>query len=244
VGQKAAILVDAQFSRTDADAVIKMIRSSGKSLSSIFITHGHPDHYFGLEAITAAFPQARVLARPSVVSEIRKTSEERLKYWKPLYKDEMPNRIIIPKAHRSNLLMLEDQRIDVIDLKKMESRSASVLYIPSMRVLISGDLVYNQVHLWLADKRGSSSGWIKSLKQIESVGPIDIVLPGHGEETDAKILKENIAYLEIFQNILNEAPTKEDAIARLKEKFPKYRLPVIAELSMGAKFGGRRKARR
>ncbi|MEO6677582.1 MAG: MBL fold metallo-hydrolase, partial [Pseudomonas sp.] len=46
-GAKEAILVDAQFGKSQAEQVVQKIRASGKQLTTIYISHGDPDYYFG-----------------------------------------------------------------------------------------------------------------------------------------------------------------------------------------------------
>src|SRR3546814_15498681 len=77
-GEKELILVDAQFGKSQAEQLVKKIRASGKQLTTIYISHGDPDYYFGLETLTAAFPDAKVLASAPTVEHIKHTrSEER-----------------------------------------------------------------------------------------------------------------------------------------------------------------------
>ena len=59
-GAKDAILVDAQFGKGQAEQLVQKIRASGKNLTTIYISHGDPDYYFGLDTLTAAFPDAKV----------------------------------------------------------------------------------------------------------------------------------------------------------------------------------------
>jgi len=61
-GEKEAILVDAQFGKSQAEQLVEKIRASGKQLTTIYISHGDPDYYFGLDTLTQAFPKAKVLA--------------------------------------------------------------------------------------------------------------------------------------------------------------------------------------
>ena len=69
-GEKEAILVDAQFGKSQAEQVVEKIRASGKQLTTIYISHGDPDYYFGLDTLTAAFPKAKVLASQPTVDHI------------------------------------------------------------------------------------------------------------------------------------------------------------------------------
>ena len=72
-GDKDAILIDAQFDRADAHRLVAQILESQKNLTTVYITHSHPDHYFGLEVIHQAFPKAKLVALPATVAEIKKT---------------------------------------------------------------------------------------------------------------------------------------------------------------------------
>ena len=58
-----------------------MIRASGKKLSTIYISHGDPDFYFGLDTVLAAFPDAKVVASEPTVRHIKETVDGKLAYW-------------------------------------------------------------------------------------------------------------------------------------------------------------------
>ena len=76
-GEKDAILVDAQFGKGQAEQLVQKIRASGKHLTTIYISHGDPDYYFGLDTLTAAFPDAKVLAPQPVVGISLSTPDAR-----------------------------------------------------------------------------------------------------------------------------------------------------------------------
>jgi glyoxylase-like metal-dependent hydrolase (beta-lactamase superfamily II) len=73
-GEREAILVDAQFGQREAQQVVEKIRASGKTLTTIYISHGDPDYYFGLETLHAAYPKARIVASAPTVQHIRESA--------------------------------------------------------------------------------------------------------------------------------------------------------------------------
>jgi glyoxylase-like metal-dependent hydrolase (beta-lactamase superfamily II) len=77
-GAKDAILIDAQFTLADAHRVVAWVIESKKNLTHVYITHSHPDHYFGLEVIKQAFPKAKIVALPATVARIKKTAKAKL----------------------------------------------------------------------------------------------------------------------------------------------------------------------
>lgn len=233
-GQKDAILVDAQFTRSQARKVSEMVRRSGKNLKQIYITHAHPDHYLGLEILTRDFPTAKVVASAEVIAEIKSTAPAKIEYWKKLYGEDLAETFVLPQPVNAAFLELEGERIELVNLLPGESEHSTVLYIPSMQTMLTGDMAYNQVHLWLAEDRPES--WLKNLTEVRKVGEIANVLPGHGAKGNGELLDANEAYIEKFLAITSKAKNKEQAVAELKASFPTYQLPIIAELSVAARI--------
>src|SRR2546430_15210267 len=74
-GQSESVLIDAQFIDSDIAALGDMIEASGTTLTTIYVTHGHADHYLGVGPLLDRFPGARAIATASVVDHIEKTLE-------------------------------------------------------------------------------------------------------------------------------------------------------------------------
>src|SRR4030043_707339 len=72
MGKTDAALLDAQWSLSNGHRVAAEILETGKRLKTIYVTHAHPDHYFGLGPIVEAFPEAKVIALPEVAQTINK----------------------------------------------------------------------------------------------------------------------------------------------------------------------------
>ncbi len=117
VGQREAMLIDAQFSRADAEQLVKRIQASGKTLSTIYISHGDPDFYFGLDVLKAAFPEAKILATAQTVAHIQATKDAKLAYWGPILKDNAPTSLVVPEPLKGDQLKLEGHALKVVDLK-------------------------------------------------------------------------------------------------------------------------------
>ncbi|GEM_PF-6305951 len=75
-GEKDAILIDAQLDRADAHRLVAQILEAKHNLTTVYITHSHPDHDFGLEVIEQAFPKAKLVALAPTVAELAKTRPE------------------------------------------------------------------------------------------------------------------------------------------------------------------------
>ncbi len=233
VGKKDAILVDAQFTRSQAKALAEMIKKTGKNLSTVVITHAHPDHYLGLEIIKKEFPAAKILADAAVIKGITETAAGKIKYWKTNYKDELADNFVTPDTLTVKEFDLDGEKIQLHTLTNGEAEASTVLYIPTLKAVITGDLAYNKVHLWLAENR--PDGWLTNLSEIQKLGAIQKVYPGHGSDGDQKLLKQNEAYINEFVKVTAKPATKEAATAELKKHYPKYKLPIIAEISVGSR---------
>lgn len=61
IGANESALIDAQFTISEAQDLLQTISSFGVNLTQIWITHPHPDHYFGVGTILSAYPNAKVV---------------------------------------------------------------------------------------------------------------------------------------------------------------------------------------
>jgi glyoxylase-like metal-dependent hydrolase (beta-lactamase superfamily II) len=96
-GKRDAVLVDAFMTVKQADALVDWVAASGKNLTTIYITHGHGDHWFGIGALLERFPNARALATPNVVRVMRQHASPELleRIWKASFPGQIPDHLVI-----------------------------------------------------------------------------------------------------------------------------------------------------
>src|ERR1700694_5840850 len=83
-GEHEVMLVDAQLTKTSAEKVLQEIKEAKKTLSIIYITHEHADHFLGLEVFKEAYPGVRIIATSAVVDRINKVYQEKIDKWKQI----------------------------------------------------------------------------------------------------------------------------------------------------------------
>ena len=177
-GAKEAILIDAQFSLAHAHRVVADVLAAGKALTTVYITHAHPDHYFGIEVIKAAFPNARIVATPYVLAAIEKSFPKKIAEWGPRLGANAPRKPTLPQALETSLA-LEGHAIEVIGPVQGDAANNTMLWVPSLKAVIAGDTVFGGTHVWTASSdQAERAAWLKTLERIEALKP-DVVVPGH-----------------------------------------------------------------
>ncbi|WP_068829004.1 MBL fold metallo-hydrolase [Pseudomonas sp. BMS12] len=232
-GEREALLVDAQFSTREAAELVGLIKASGKRLTSIYISHGDPDFYFGLQTLKQAFPEARVLATAATIEHIRATQAGKLAYWGPILKDGAPSTIIIPEPLPGDRLTLEGQELQVIGLDP----ERTTLWIPSLKAVVGGVLVDAGEHVWTADTQTAQSrrDWLASLDQIEALQP-QVLVPGHylGDVPHTlAALRFTRGYLKTLELELAKTDNATALIEAMQRRYP--RLPGESSLELSAK---------
>ena len=230
-GERDVILVDAQFSTREAFELVERIQASGKNLTTIFISHGDPDFYFGLDTLTRAFPKAKVLATPETIAYIEKSREPKLTYWGPILKDSAPARTQVPQALQGDHLMLEGQTLQLIG----HDPKHTSLWIPSIKAVVGGVLTYANIHPWIADAQTPQArqSWLKSLDELEALQPKTLV-PGHfmGQpKLNLDDLRFTRNYLNDLQAALPNAKNSQALIEAMQAKYPKLLDASSLELS-------------
>ena len=232
-GEKEAILIDAQFGVNDGQALVELIKQSGKKLTTVYISGGDPDFYFGLEPIKAAFPDVKVLASQHVVDHIKQTKDAKLAYWGPILGKQAPKTLIVPQVMTAGHLTLEGERIEI---KEMNTPNA-YLWAPSIKTAFGGVPVYSGVHVWMADSQSKAARteWVNALDRMLALKP-ERVIPGHflGEApkgTQAVTFTRD--YVLRFEQALASTKGSGPLIDALKQAYPS--LPVDDGLDIGAK---------
>ena len=135
-GERDAVLIDAQFSLAEAKKIADAITASGKRLTTIYVTHWHPDHYFGLPALLAAHPGARAVARPETVEQIRGSVEAKLAQWKPVVGNLIPDTPAIPEP-LAEALHVEDEPLEIAFVGQGDTDGNSANFAPAASTLVN-----------------------------------------------------------------------------------------------------------
>jgi len=238
-GDKDAILIDAQFDLADAHRLIAMILDSKKHLTTVYVTHFHPDHYFGLAAIQQAFPTAKLVALPAAVAEIKKTWQDKVKQWGPMYGDLVPARPVLPAPLQGGTLTLEGQTLEIHGGVQGDTEDNSYVWIPSIKTIVAGDIVYRGVHAWTRETTvAQRKAWRKTLDGLAALKP-DTVIAGHkapNQKDDAGAIDATRAYLDAFDAAVASSKTSAEAQQKVKANYPEAQLDIILQLGADAAF--------
>jgi glyoxylase-like metal-dependent hydrolase (beta-lactamase superfamily II) len=108
-----------------------------------------------------------------------------------------------------------------------------MLWIPGQRILIAGDVVFNDMHVYTAETDSKArEKWLDSLNEIRKLNP-SVVIPGHskvGAPLDASTavdFTEN--YLLVFEEELKKVKDPDSLISAMKERFPSADLLLAIE---------------
>ena len=229
-------MIDAQFSFADEEKVAQEIKTIGKKLTTIYISHGDPDFYFGLEVFKKYFPEVTVYASSATIEHIKATAQKKLEVWGGRLGKAITSNVVLPQSLKGNSLDLEGLKIEIIGLEEYPSKT--FVWIPSIKAVIGGINVFgNSFHLWMADAQTTEARkqWISVLDKIVSLQPA-IVVPAHAKsETafDVTAVKHSRGYIQFYEEALKTNKTSEALIAALKAKYPALTFDIA--LQIGAK---------
>lgn len=233
-GEKEVVLIDAQFQGNDAGQLIEKIKATGKTLTTVYISHSDPDFYFGLDKIKAAFPQAKIVATPETIAAINASKDGKLAYWGPILKENAPQSVVVPQPLQGNSFMVDGQKIEV----KGPTPDRTYVWIPALKAVVGGvPVAGNNIHLWVADTQTpqSRSDWQQTLESIKTLKP-EVVVPGHflpGAPQTLESVTFTQNYLTRLENALPKAKDSAQLIAVMKKQYPD--LKDESSLELGAK---------
>jgi glyoxylase-like metal-dependent hydrolase (beta-lactamase superfamily II) len=232
-GEHEVMLVDAQLTRTNAERVLEKIKEAKKPLSIVYITHEHADHFLGLEVFKEAYPGARIIATSAVVDRIDKVYQEKINKWKKLLGTGATSHAVAIEKFDGNFIEFESSKIEVLKNIQGDTDENTMLWIPGQGILIAGDVLFNDMHVYTAETDSKARGeWLNSINKIRELKPA-IVIPGHskvGAPLDASTAVDfTQSYLLVFEKELKTAKDADSLVNTMKEKFPSADLVLAIE---------------
>jgi glyoxylase-like metal-dependent hydrolase (beta-lactamase superfamily II) len=224
-GDHDAILVDTLITYDQVDALADWIDALGRRLSRIYITHGHGDHWLGLARLIQRFPAATGLATSEVLAQA--ADPGMAGYWEAIFPGEVPEAAekVLPRLLTNDTLDLEGNELRVIRIGQADTAQSTVLQVPSLAAVITGDLAYNEVHMMTAETgEPERAQWIANLDEVAALEPT-FVVAGHKKvenNNDPKIISESQQYLRDFTRIAAEETTAAGVVARMVERYPDW----------------------
>ena len=231
-GEKDAVLIDAQFQRNDAEKLVEMIKATGKTLTTVYISQSDPDFYFGLDVIHAAFPQAKIIATQATIDQINASKDGKVAFWGPQLKENAPKSVVVPEPLKGTTFELEGHKFEVQGVDK----ERTFVWIPSLKAVVGGVLVNgDNMHIWTADTQTvkSRKQWVEALDEIAALKP-HIVVPGHflpGAAHTVEAVKFTRDYLLTLEKELPKAKDSAALIAAMKKHYPQLKDDSSLQLS-------------
>jgi len=205
-GKKDAVLVDTFLAIEHTNALIDSVAATGKDLKYIYITHPHGDHFYGLQLVLDRWPDAIAIASPAVAKDCAEQVRPEVisSFWAPRFPGQIPERLAVPRAMESDEFELEGERLVVLQTGFSDTHDSTSLYVPSIGLIVAGDVAYNGVHPYLAETTPATrKEWRNALDMLANLQP-KWVVAGHKQPSfadDPAILAATRKYLEDFDRL-------------------------------------------
>src|SRR6202049_2512572 len=179
-GEYDAVLVDAMGTVAEAEALAGWVALHNRNLQTIYITHAHFDHFYGLSILLDRFPGARAIATPKTVNAMQMSFSppvERLA--RRVFPGQVATKLVAPEPYERDTFTLEGHKLRILAQAHTDSADTTSLYVPSIGLVVAGDVVYNQCHLYVGDTTPESrKNWVAALDRLAALEP-SIVVAGH-----------------------------------------------------------------
>lgn len=223
-GEKDMLVIDPQFSLSEAHKLAAKILESKKNLATIYVTHPHPDHLFGLAVLKVAFPQAKILALPATVAGAKTGWPARQRFWLATYGNNIPGPDpVLPDELTTGFLTLEGEQFPVTGpVPGSDGAGNSYVFVPSLKAVITGDIVFNNVYFGVPRDKARED-WSKTIDQILALKP-EIIVSGHAgpnAKHDLSAIAFMKKYIADWDVNVKKSKTAEEMKANVLKQYPK-----------------------
>ena len=224
-GERDAVLVDTFLTIEQNKGLADEIAASGKTLKTIYVTHAHGDHFFGIKILQDLFPNAIAVATPEVAAKMRlqSTPEKLNSRWRKLFPNQISDVISVADPLAGNEIDLEGNKLVVVKIGHTDTDDSTCLYVPSIGLVVAGDAVYNGIHPFLSESnRKNRLEWIAALDKIDALKPL-AVIAGHkipGNDDSPQDVEETRRYIRDFIRLNDSTKTARELYDKMLELYP------------------------
>jgi len=225
-GEQDAVLVDAMTTEAEAEALADWIALHNRNLETIYITHAHFDHFYGLGILLDRFPGARAIATPKTVNAMQVyLSPPVQRLARQLFPVQVATKLVAPEAYERDTFTLEGHELRIIEQGHTDSADTTSLYVPSIGLIVAGDVVYNQCHMYVGDTTPESrKNWIAALDRLAALNPA-MVVAGHkkpGAPDSPSAIQDTKRYLQDFDRLQKTAKSEQELFDQMTELYPHW----------------------
>jgi len=225
-GVHDAVLVDAMTTVAEAEALADWVALHNRNLETIYITHAHFDHFYGLSTLLDRFPAARAIATPKTVDAMRASFSPPVEQLaRRLFPGQVSTKLVAPEPYEHDAFSLEGHELRIIEQGRTDSPASTSLHVPSIGLIVAGDVVYNQCRMYVGDTTAESrENWIAALDRLAALNPA-IVVAGHkkpGAPDSAATIQDTKRYLQDFDRVQKTAKSDQELFDQMTELYPHW----------------------
>jgi glyoxylase-like metal-dependent hydrolase (beta-lactamase superfamily II) len=224
------VLVDGQFLAPYARKFRDYADSLGKPIERLYLSHRHPDHWFGLGT---AFSDIAIYALPEVISFVEEHGEDSRKDHLEKLGDLAPDKIVVPQnVAGPGVETIDEVKYVFSRVTDTEIDFLLTIRLPEIGVYITQDLIYSGTHLYLTK---DMEHWIRVLEEM-LVSDYELFIPGHGLPADKNEVARNIEYLSAAGQAIGNGLTNDAFKTFMLQRYPERRCPGIFDIYLPRLF--------
>ena len=241
-GREDAVLTDPGLTEDQARVLGDWVAGHGRNVTDIFITHGHGDHWFAAGLLAERFG-ARVVATAGTIAQMQSGVATRALLWDKLYTGIPPSPVTAVTVP-GDRFTLEGHDLVMVDVGHADTDDNSVLRVPDLGLVVAGDVIYNGVHMYLAQSVavGGFGPWRDAIDKVEALEPRHIVAGHQNKQLDddaKRTIEQTRQYLDDADGLLRTENTALGYFNAKIEGYPDYLGRLILWVTARALYGVR-----
>ncbi|MEZ0049880.1 glyoxylase-like metal-dependent hydrolase (beta-lactamase superfamily II) [Mycobacterium sp. MAA66] len=223
-GEHDAVLVDPPFTYDQVQQAWAWIERSGKTLTHIYATHGHGDHWFGTELLLQRFPGVTAYATAGTIAMMHEQATTgRAQMWDVDFPAQIPPSPVVYQQIPVDGFELEGHPLHAVEVGHTDTDDTTVLHVPSIGLVVAGDVAYNGVHQYLLESaHGGIESWLTALDTVAALNP-EAVVAGHKNKNlpdDPAVIEQTRQYLLDARHLIDEKPSPQEYFDKMIALYP------------------------